>query len=124
MGVHNNYSNSMYKQLEEMMIKIDNLLDEIKRLRLELEIQKSLNTEKDKQLEELTNKLNQALEELDKERSKNNKNSGNSSKPSSTDIAPVKKKSQELIYTIIELKVIKRKVVNSVILVLHIQKKN
>ncbi len=91
MGVHSNYSKSMYNQMEELLNRIDKLLQEIKHLRLELELQKSLNMEKDKKLEELTEKLNIALEELDKERSKNNKNSNNSSKPSSTSIVTPKK---------------------------------
>lgn len=89
MGI--NSEKSLYRQLEEMMTKIDKLLLEIEHLKLELSEEKENNKKSNETIIELTNKLNQALEELDKERSKNNKNSGNSSKPSSTDIAPVKK---------------------------------
>lgn len=89
MGI--NPEKSLYRQLEEMMTKIDKLLLEIERLKLELLEEKDNNKKLNATIIELTNKLNQALEELDKERSKNNKNSGNSSKPSSTDITRVKK---------------------------------
>lgn len=89
MGI--NPEKSLYKQLEEMMSKIDKLILEISHLKLELSEEKENNKKLVEANLELTNKLSQALEELDKERSKNNKNSGNSSKPSSTDIAPVKK---------------------------------
>lgn len=81
----------MYKQLEEMLSKIDKLLLEIKYLKLELSQERDNNKKLNATIEDLTNKLNQALEELDKERSKNNKNSGNSSKPSSTDMVSKKK---------------------------------
>lgn len=89
MGI--NPEKSLYRQLEEMMTEIDKLLLEIEHLKLELSEEKETNKKLNITIIDLTNKLNQALEELDKERSKNNKNSGNSSKPSSTDIAPVKK---------------------------------
>lgn len=89
MGI--NPEKSLYRQLEEMISKIDKLLLEIEHLKLELSVEKENKKKLFEANLELTKKLNQALEELDKEKSKNNKNSGNSSKPSSTDIKPSKK---------------------------------
>lgn len=91
MGAHSNYSSNIYSQLEEMFARIEKLLLEINHLKLELSEERENNKKLNDTIVELTLKLNQALEELDKERSKNNKNSGNSNKPSSTDIVPIKK---------------------------------
>ncbi len=89
MGI--NPEKSLYRQLEEMMKKIDDLLAEIKHLKIELQFERDENQKSQEKIADLTEKLEKALNELDKERSKNNKNSNNSSKPSSTNIVTPKK---------------------------------
>lgn len=75
----------IYKQLEQVMTKLDESL--------------SLNKELNETIKDLTKQLSQAnehiqklQEEIDRLKNKNNKNSSNSSKPSSTNITTPKKK--------------------------------
>lgn len=107
------YTTDFFKQLEELNYKLDSLLEENKKMKLEhkKEIKKitkefkaeisslnntikdlmKSNTEKDQQIEKLLN-------EIDRLKNKNNKNSTNSSKPSSTNIATPKKKTGANLY--------------------------
>ena len=82
---------NIYKQLEQVMIKLDESL--------------SVNKELNETIKDLTRQLSQAneqnqklQEEIERLKNKNNKNSSNSSKPSSTNITTPKKKTGSNIY--------------------------
>ena len=86
-----NYELSLFNEFEELNKKLDKLLQEnkhqsleIQELKEELKKYKNLYEESQKRIEKL-------LEENEKLKNQNNKNSGNSSKPSSTDIFRPKK---------------------------------
>lgn len=105
------YTNDFFRQFEELHYKLDSLLEENEKLKSEHkeEIKKltenfkneisslnntikeliKSNNEKDKQIEKL-------LEERDKYKNNSNKNSSNSSKPSSTDMIKPKKSGANL----------------------------
>ena len=81
----------IYKQLEQVMTKLDESL--------------SINKELNETIKDLTKQLSQAneqnqklQEEIDRLKNKNNKNSSNSSKPSSTNIITPKRKTGSNIY--------------------------
>lgn len=91
MGRISNYESGMYKQFEELNKKFDSLLKENKELNNTI---KELN----KKLDD-ANKLNEKLQnEIDRLKNKNNKNSTNSSKPSSTNFTTPKKKTGANLY--------------------------
>lgn len=91
MGRRTNYELDFYKQFEELNNKLDCLLKENKELNNTI---KELN----KKLED-ANKLNEKLQnEIDRLKNKNNKNSTNSSKPSSTNFTSPKKKTGANLY--------------------------
>lgn len=82
---------NIYKQLEQVMTKLDESLS----------VNKELNeTIKDltKQLSQANERIQKLQEEIDRLKNKNNKNSSNSSKPSSTNITTPKKKTGSNIY--------------------------
>ena len=92
------YMTDMFKQLEEISKKLDESLKKINEqsltiYNLNLEIEK-LN----KTIQEKDEKITQLLEEIDRLKNKNNKNSLNSSKPSSNNITTPKKKTGSNIY--------------------------
>lgn len=74
----------IYKQLEQVMTKLDESL--------------SVNKELNKTIQEKDAKIEKLLEEIDRLKNKNNKNSSNSSKPSSTNIITPKRKTGSNIY--------------------------
>ena len=106
-------TNDFYRQFEELNHKLDSLLQENKSLRKEFKKEKEELTNSFKleqkelkstinlltmQLEE-ANKLNKKLQdEIDRLKNQINKNSNNSSKPSSTDIVTPKKKTGANLY--------------------------
>lgn len=106
-------TNDFYKQFEELNHKLDSMIEENKKLREEFKIEKKelLKTFKEekeelksviksltKQLKE-SNNLNKKLQdEIDRLKNQINKNSNNSSKPSSTDIVTPKKKTGANLY--------------------------
>ena len=91
MGRRTNYELDFYKQFEELNKKMDCLLKENKELN-------NTNKELYKKLDE-ANKLNEKLKnEIDRLKNKNNKNSTNSSKPSSTNFTTPKKKTGANLY--------------------------
>lgn len=81
----------IYKQLEQVMTKLDESLSVNKELNATI---KELN----KTIKEKDEKIEKLLEEIDRLKNKNNKNSSNSSKPSSTNMTTPKKKSGSNIY--------------------------
>ena len=81
----------IYKQLEQVMDKLDESLSINKELNNIIKELIKSNNEKDKQIEMLLN-------EIDRLKNQNNKNSSNSSKPSSTNITTPKKKSGANLY--------------------------
>ena len=90
--------NDMFKQLEEITLKLDKSLNDNKNLSLEiynlnLEIKRltKIIEDKDKKIEKLTL-------ENEKLKNHNNKNSNNSSKPSSTNIVTPKDKTGANLY--------------------------
>ena len=90
--------NDMFKQLEEITLKLDKSLNDNKNLSLEiynlnLEIKRltKIIEDKDKKIEKL-------IEENEKLKNHNNKNSNNSSKPSSTNIVTPKDKTGPNLY--------------------------
>lgn len=90
-----NYYNKLYNDYEKTQEKLDAVLDELSSIRKEHK--KELNNlnatikELNKKLDD-ANKLNKKLQnEIDRLKNQNNKNSSNSSKPSSTDIVKPKK---------------------------------
>lgn len=81
----------IYKQLEQVMTKLDESLSVNKELNKTIkELNKTIQA-KDEKIEKL-------LDEIDRLKNKNNKNSSNSSKPSSTNITTPKKKTGSNIY--------------------------
>ena len=91
MGRRTNYELDFYNQFEELNKKMDCLLKENKELN-------NTNKELYKKLDE-ANKLNEKLKnEIDRLKNKNNKNSTNSSKPSSTNFTTPKKKTGANLY--------------------------
>lgn len=93
-----NYINDFYRQFEELNKKLDKLIKENKEqsltiysLNLETKALKKIIEEKDKKIELL-------LEEIERLKNKNSKDSSNSSKPSSTNITTPKKKSGANLY--------------------------
>lgn len=98
MGARSNYQNSLFKEFEKLNEKMDLLLKENKEqsltiYNLNLEIEKLNKTiqGKDKQIAKQQN-------EIDRLKNQNNKNSTNSSKPSSTNISTPKKKTSPNLY--------------------------
>ena len=90
MGRTRSYESGLYNQLEKLNAKIDKLINEnrnqsliIYNLKLEIETQNKLLEEKDAKIALL-------IEENEKLKNKNDKNSTNSSKPSSTNISTPK----------------------------------
>ena len=81
----------MFKQLEEILSKIEEQNLTIYNLNLEIEKLNKTIQEKDEKIEKL-------LEENERLKNKNNKNSSNSSKPSSTNITTPKKKTGANLY--------------------------
>lgn len=107
------YTTDFFKQFEELNCKLDSLLEEKKNLKSEhkKEIQQmtkefkteisSLNTtikELNKTNSELHEENRKLLNEIDRLKNQNNKNSTNSSKPSSTNITTPKKKTGANLY--------------------------
>ena len=95
-------TNDFYRQFEELNCKLDSLLKENKSLRKEFKQEKE---ELNSTIKSLTikldeaNKLNKKLQdEIDRLKNQINKNSNNSSKPSSTDIVTPKKKTGANLY--------------------------
>lgn len=92
MGIKSNYSLGIFNELEKLNIKLDKLMKENKDLsltinNLNLEIEKLNKAIKEK------DELNQKLQnEIDRLKNKNDKDSTNSSKPSSTNYTTPKKK--------------------------------
>ena len=81
-----NYELGLFKKLEELNKKMDKLLQENKHQSLEIyELKEELKKYK-KLNEEAQKKIGKLLEENEKLKNQNNKNSSNSSKPSSTDM--------------------------------------
>ena len=98
MGRSSNYEIGMYEELEKLNKKLDKLLKEKGELSLtiytlKLEIEKLNKTIKEK--DELNKKLQ---EEIDRLKNKNDKDSTNSSKPSSTNYTTPKKKTGANLY--------------------------
>lgn len=81
----------IYKQLEQVMNKLDESLSINKELNETVKNLNNIILEKDKQIEKL-------LDEIDRLKNINNKNSTNSSKPSSTNINTPKKKTGANLY--------------------------
>lgn len=92
-------TNDMFKQMQEMFLKIDNLKEEISSLKKQhkKEIKKIKNdhkkeikylneklTEKDKQIEKLTDENQKMKIEIIRLKNQNQKDSSNSNKPSGT----------------------------------------
>lgn len=107
MGRISNYESDFYKQFEELNKKLDCLLEENKNLKLEHKKESSKVTKTFKNeisslnntIKELNkkldaaNKLNEKLQnEIDRLKNRNNKNSTNSSKPSSSNYTTPKKR--------------------------------
>ena len=96
--MHKGISNDLFKQLEDISIKLDKSLNKINEqsltiYELKLEIKKyEENSKKDKEL------IQKLIEENERLKNQNNKNSNNSSKPSSTNIATPKKKTGANLY--------------------------
>lgn len=82
---------NIYKQLEQVMTKLDESLSVNKELN---ETIKNLT----KQLDKANEQIQKMQEEIDRLKNKNNKNSSNSSKPSSTNMTTPKKKTGSNIY--------------------------
>ena len=98
MGIRSDYSNSLYKEFEQLNQKIDKLLMENKKQSLtiyNLQTELKNNQEELKKANELIQKL---IEENEKLKNQKNKNSNNSSKPSSTDSQNPKKKTGANLY--------------------------
>ncbi len=98
MGRQRNYQAGLFEEFEKLNSKLDKLLKENKEqsltiYNLNLEIEKLNKTvqEKDKKIELL-------LEEIERLKNQNNKNSNNSSKPSSTNMVTPKKKTGANLY--------------------------
>ena len=81
----------IYKQLEQVMKKLDESLSINKELNATIKELLKSNKEKDQQIEKLLN-------EIDRLKNQNNKKSTNSSKPSSTNISTPKKKTGVNLY--------------------------
>ena len=81
----------IYKQLEQVMDKLDESLSINKELNNTIKELIKSNNEKDQQIKMLLN-------EIDRLKNNNNKNSTNSSKPSSTNITTPKKKTGANLY--------------------------
>ena len=91
-----NYELGLFKELEELNKKMDKLLQENKHQSLEIyELKEELKKYK-KLNEEAQKKIEKLLEENEKLKNQNNKNSSNSSKPSSTDMFKPKKSGPNL----------------------------
>ena len=106
-------TNDMFKQLEEISIKLDKSLNEINEQSLiiyELRLEIKRYEEESKKDKELIKKL---IEENEKLKNHNNKNSNNSSKPTSTNTVTPKKKKVP-IYITIALKLVIVKAVNTI----------
>lgn len=88
---YNYIGKDIYKQLEQVMNKLDESLSVNKELN---ETIKNLN----KTISELRKENEKLLNEIDRLKNQNNKNSNNSSKPSSTDIVTPKKKTGANLY--------------------------
>lgn len=88
---YNYIGKDIYKQLEQVMNKLDESLSVNKELN---ETIKNLN----KTISELRKENEKLLNEIDRLKNRNNKNSNNSSKPSSTDIVTPKKKTGANLY--------------------------
>lgn len=88
---YNYIGKDIYKQLEQVMNKLDESLSVNKELN---ETIKNLN----KTISELKEENEKLLNEIDRLKNRNNKNSNNSSKPSSTDIVTPKKKTSANLY--------------------------
>ena len=91
-------TNDMFKQLEEISIKLDKSLNKINEQSLiiyELRLEIERYEEESKKYKELIKKL---IEENEKLKNHNNKNSNNSSKPSSTNTVTPKKKTGANLY--------------------------
>lgn len=88
---YNYIGKDIYKQLEQVMNKLDESLSVNKELN---ETIKNLN----KTISELKEENEKLLNEIDRLKNRNNKNSNNSSKPSSTDIVTPKKKTGANLY--------------------------
>ena len=91
-------TNDMFKQLEEISIKLDKSLNKINEQSLiiyELRLEIKRYEEESKKDKELIKKL---IEENEKLKNHNNKNSNNSSKPSSTNTVTPKKKTGANLY--------------------------
>ena len=91
-------TNDMFKQLEEISIKLDKSLNEINEQSLiiyELRLEIKRYEEESKKDKELIKKL---IEENEKLKNHNNKNSNNSSKPTSTNTVTPKKKTGANLY--------------------------
>ena len=88
-------TNDFYRQFEELNNKLDLLIKENRDLKREFKQEKEELKSTIREKEELIAKL---LNEIDRLKNQNNKNSNNSSKPSSTDIVTPKKKTGANLY--------------------------
>ena len=91
-------TNDMFKQLEEISIKLDKSLDKINEQSLTIYDLNLTIKNLNKEIKELKEKNNKLIEENEKLKNQNNKNSNNSSKPSSTNNVTPKKKTGANLY--------------------------
>ncbi len=94
--VTRNYELGLFKELEELNKKMDKLFQENKHQLLEIHELKEELKKYQKLYEEAQKKIEKLLEENEKLKNQNNKNSSNSSKPSSTDMLRPKKSGPNL----------------------------
>ena len=94
MGKRSNYNLNMYHQLEKMSEQIEKLLSEIRGLRLELYQEKELRKKEEEKNLEQAELIKKLIEENERLKNHKNKDSNNSSKPSSTNIVTPKKKTR------------------------------
>ena len=76
--------NDMFKQMEELFSKVDNLTKQIKTQNKEIKKLKDESAEKDKKIEKLENENAKLKLEVERLKNQNKKDSSNSSKPSGT----------------------------------------
>lgn len=84
------YGKTIYDQLVEVIDKLDKVLAENKKLNKSISELKNIIKEKDQELENKDNLIKNLVEEIERLKNQINKNSTNSSKPSSTNIVTPK----------------------------------